>query len=519
MNKFVNNKNIYRGVLIVSFIGLNLLLLVGVSLVLDYLNTGANRNTMLHLEKENVSTYLPKVDWISTDNPARKMEKIILERIQTDYLLSWYVKNNAFLTNADLGIDDYFTQNPRLNLRKSIAFNKKNNISIESTTLEHHPKLEFYSEDGQLVVFTDKNVVEFQNFFKNKQLLSSVKDTATYKVMMLLEDGFWRVRHFQKMKPEAIQDTIVPTTEKIYTVNGPIIEKNNIEFKTKGINYYPKNAAWNTFDSKFSLTTISNDFDIIKAANLNTIRIFLQYEDFGKSNVNELKLYRLKALLDLAESKELAVVVTLFDFYGDYALNSWTQTQVHAAEIVSKFKDHQAIMAWDIKNEPNLDFESRGKTNVLNWLEQMAHVIKQNDPNHLITIGWADTAAAIHLQNVVDFISFHYYHPLNQFQNEINWLNQATEKPLVMQEFGVSSYSGVWNLFSTNENKQAQYHKEIQSLIKTNNLAFISWTLYDFPEVPNAVVGRWPWQKQQQKHFGFIDTHGKQKPAFEFISN
>jgi hypothetical protein len=37
--------------------------------------------------------------------------------------------------------------------------------------------------------------------------------------MMLLEDGFWRVRHFVKMKPEA-KDTIKP--RPIYTKNNQI---------------------------------------------------------------------------------------------------------------------------------------------------------------------------------------------------------------------------------------------------------------------------------------------------------
>jgi beta-galactosidase/beta-glucuronidase len=33
----------------------------------------------------------------------------------------------------------------------------------------------------------------------------------------------------------------------------------------------------------FNKDTIAKDFDIIKKANLNTIRVFIQYDDFGKS--------------------------------------------------------------------------------------------------------------------------------------------------------------------------------------------------------------------------------------------
>ena len=63
-----------------------------------------------------------------------------------------------------------------------IDYNKKQKTSIESTTIAHNPDLDFYSADGQLVVFTDKNVVEYQKIFKDKKLVTTVKDTATYKV-------------------------------------------------------------------------------------------------------------------------------------------------------------------------------------------------------------------------------------------------------------------------------------------------------------------------------------------------
>jgi hypothetical protein len=75
------------------------------------------------------------------------------------------VKNNALENNTSKGIDDYYTDNTRLNLYRTIKHNKQNK-TIENTTLKHFPKLEFYSEDGQLVVFTDKNVVEFQKYIK-----------------------------------------------------------------------------------------------------------------------------------------------------------------------------------------------------------------------------------------------------------------------------------------------------------------------------------------------------------------
>lgn len=516
--KIINNRNINRLVLIILFFMISTLTLLGMSRILEFLNSGADRSSMLHLELTTEDAYLPKVVWRDLENPAREIEQNTLHKIEKDYLFSWYVKNNALEKNTTKGIEDFYTQNTRKNLYRTIAYNKGHKISIESTTIKHFPELEFYSEDGQQVVFTDKNVVEFQKISQNDQLLTSIQDTATYKVMMLLEDGFWRVRHMVKMDAEPFQkDTVQPTP--IYTVSNNQILQNKTPYTIKGINYYPKNSAWDTFGELFNKDTIAKDFDIIKKANLNTIRVFIQYEDFGKAKVKLEKLAKLKVLLDLAEAKKLAVIVTLFDFYSDYTIPSWTLTHRHAEHIVSEFKNHKAILGWDIKNEPNLDFENRNKENVLNWLDHMITVIKENDPNHLITIGWSNSVEATNLANKLDFISYHFYNDMIHLEYETNGLLKNTNKPVVIEEFGVPSYGGVWNFWEGSPKEQAAYHKKMQTYFKKNNYSFMSWTLYDFPHVPDQVAGKWPWQKMRQKKFGFIDEHGNNKPAFQYISN
>lgn len=118
-----------------------------------------------------------------------------------------------------------------------------------------------------------------------------------------------------KQEPFA-KDSIIAKPE--FKVVGNKIKHNNADFTIKGINYYPKNSAWDTFGDLFNKDTIAKDFAIIKEAKLNSIRIFIQYDDFGKADIKEEKLEKLKTLLDLAEAKNLKVIVTLFDFYSDY---------------------------------------------------------------------------------------------------------------------------------------------------------------------------------------------------------
>ncbi|MFK8058769.1 MAG: glycoside hydrolase family 2 TIM barrel-domain containing protein, partial [Polaribacter sp.] len=216
----------------------------------------------------------------------------------------------------------------------------------------------------------------------------------------------------------------------------------------------------------------------------------------------------------------LKVVVTLFDFYGNYNLLDWTLNHRHAEKIVEKFKNHKAILAWDVKNEPNLDFDSRGKENVTVWLSFMIDLIKSIDTKHPVTIGWSNIKSATILKEKVDFVSFHYYEDIENFESEYLALkSKIKDKPIILQEFGVSSYGGLWRPFVSSNEDQANYHQEIQKVLTKNSIPFMSWTLYDFDKIPKEVLGRLPWRTNPQKKFGFISSTGIKKPAFKYISN
>jgi hypothetical protein len=149
----------------------------------------------------------------------------------------------------------------------------------------------------------------------------------------------------------------------------------------------------------------------------------------------------------------------------------------------------------------------------------MIILIKSIDKKHPITIGWSNVESATILKDKVDVVSFHYYEDLENFEKEyLNLKEQIKNKPIILQEFGVSSYGGLWRPFVSSEEKQANYYKEIQKVLTKNSIPFMSWTLYDFDEVPKEVVGRLPWRTNPQKKFGFISTEGKKKPSFNFIS-
>lgn len=509
-------KNKYRAVIIFTFVVIITLLIFVIGQTWFYLNSGADRSSMLRLTLQKKDTYQPKVNWIDTLNPGRPMEEQTLRDIKKDYLRAWHTRQIAFQTYDTTGVTDYYTSNARQNIVKVIEANKQQEVTIGATTINHNLLLDFYSADGQLVVLTDKEVKEFQRVYQKDQILHETSSTSDYKMILLLEDGFWRIRHFVKEK-------IYPTQKVINTPVNTFLKNQHIyldkkKFTIKGVNYYPQNTPWDMFGNQFNISIIQKDFEKIKNMGLNTLRIFIPYEDFGKENVSKEQLKKLQQVLDAADKLNLKVIVTLFDFYGNYEILDWTITHRHAEQIVSHFKSHKAILAWDIKNEPDLDFESRGKENVLGWLCEMILQVKKFDPNHFVTIGWSDIDAATLLSDELDIVSFHYYKDPDDFIPKYTSLTSKISKPLVLQEFGIPSYRGFWNPFGTSEKQQASYYQKFQKIQSDHNLHNLFWTLYDFEKIPDKVTGSLPWRKQRQKHFGVIDSKGERKKAFKYVT-
>jgi endo-1,4-beta-mannosidase len=256
----------------------------------------------------------------------------------------------------------------------------------------------------------------------------------------------------------------------------------------------------------------------IKELGCNSIKIFLQYEDFGKENVSTEKINRLLHFLDLVHHAELSVMITLFDFYGDYSAQDWRATAQHLRLLIPAVRSHPALLAYDLKNEPDLDFESRGETLITDWLSYHMDIIRSLDPDHPITIGWSNPEDGFVLSDKVDFVSYHYYGETKDFVQRHEHLTSLTNKTTILTEYGMTSYRGLWNPIQFSQKKQASLYADLLDNIESLNISSFSWTLHDFHQVPVSVVGRRPWRRAYQRHYGLIDTDGNPKPAFNILA-
>lgn len=508
----------YRIVILAVFLVANLFLVRGIGSLLAFIKSGADREQMMAKVLKINDYYKPVFTWHNLENPGRDFIEKNQGEVQRDYADSWYVKNLNLSANTTKGFADFYTDSSRVNLFRTIELNKKNNIKVHGTTLSHNIDINFFSADGKLVAFDDKNVHEIYRIFQNDSLVRQQEVFSDYKIVMLLEDGFWRIRHMVRNNSKDSTAAIVTKPKAGFVQrDGKQLSLNGQPFFIRGINYYPKESPWAMFGNKFNDTIINQDFRKIDSLGFNTARIFVNYNDFGKEEVKSKMVEQLKRTLDLAEKHNLKLIVTLFDFFGKYDIINWTLTEQHLIGIVKPLQEHRAILAWDIKNEADLDMQVHSEGQVTSWLDFTLKRLKYYAPNQLSTIGWLHPHPHFAKKSSTDMFTFHFYEELGGFEKAYDEWAAHTDKPLVVGEFGIHSWGKAF--LGNSQEKQKEHYQVMMDKIESNEKHFIAWTLYDFPDLPKEVFGIFPWHTLPQKNMGLLDVDGKPKLVMEVFEN
>lgn len=510
IKKLAHNVFVYLSILLVLA-----MIIYGFSRVYAYFNTGADKRDILLLGSEQLSEhYMPETTWIDEEMAeGRTLEAATKRKVEDDYLSSYYYQYHASANGLTKGLKDYYTEHARETLIRLATYYQHNDQKVKGTTISHTITPKFYSADGTLVVISDE-VISY-----NESQVGGIRinyyDTASYDVMLLLEDNYWRIRH--KERKALTKDKLIkPDKTSMYQIAGGKFYESGEAFQLKCINYYPGKSPWTAMWENFDIQTIEQDFRKLKSIGFNSVRIFVPFETFGKGTVDHQHLSNLNELLTVADQLSLKVIVTLFDFFLGYEVTEWTISDRHAEQVVKAVSHHPSLFAWDVKNEPDLDFDRLGKHQVTSWLNFIIRRIKTFDPNHFVTIGWSQPEVSTELADEQDFISFHFYRDPSELVNFLE-NHQTKGKPLFLGETGMHSYSKWWFPFSKYEGDQAAYVNQILSVVDDYQLHYGIWTLYDFKNVPSNVAGRVPWKKNPQKYYGLIDSKGRNKKIYDVI--
>jgi len=222
--------------------------------------------------------------------------------------------------------------------------------------------------------------------------------------------------------------------------------------------------------SQFDRGEVAADFGRIAASGLDSVRVFLTWEDFQPlpERVDREMLGRLVSVADLAAELGLALIPTLFTGHmsgvnwipawalggsagddrfrvvsrgaiAEGGLRNWysdpavTDAQaLLAAEAAAALADHEALWAWDLGNENSNCVIPPTAATARAWLARLTSAIRRADESALLTVGLhmedleedrrlgpADVSASC------DFLSMHGY-PIYA-----PWANGPTDEQLL----------------------------------------------------------------------------------------
>jgi len=222
------------------------------------------------------------------------------------------------------------------------------------------------------------------------------------------------------------------------TISGRNILVNGVPFTIKGICYHPVPRASN----KVSFGNLKEDLALMKEAGINTIRVYEPVSD--------------KGVLDQIQASGLKVIIGFgYNQDGKFDILSGT-----FADYVKTFKDHPAILFWELGNEYNYHPEWFGSA-IENWyhaLNNAAEKIHQIDPSHPVSTahGELPKTDALSLCPNIDVWGMNVYRWDNPEEIFSQW-KLLSSKPMYLSEAGADSYmTAKMNGYEQGENEKAQ---------------------------------------------------------------
>lgn len=316
-----------------------------------------------------------------------------------------------------------------------------------------------------------------------------------------------------------------PDLSSFVTVSNDQLILEDAVFNVKGVNYYPRHTPWHRFLEESDPAEMAIELDLIKEAGFNTLRVFLWYEPLFTCQPedaipNEETFAKVDALLQLADERDLKLIVTLNDLpdlmfrplYTD-----WEHYDAQTTYIVRRYRNEPAILAWDLRNEGDIDYGAQSsdndrfnETEVLKWLDHTSQIVQENDPYHLITAGWWGDPIAT--APYVDFLCFHQFDSFDtqQLQARIKEYQSRTNKPLILGEVGYHSWAAAAES-ARDEANQAKILEDVLNATNEQKIAgWIIWTAFDFT-IP-------PGQPPNYEHFfGLWRSDLTPKPVLETL--
>ncbi len=293
---------------------------------------------------------------------------------------------------------------------------------------------------------------------------------------------------------------------------------NNTPYFIKGICYHPVPKGSN----KRSFKSIDQDLKLMQDAGINTIRV---YEPIAEV-----------AILNKLEKAGIKVIIG-FGYKQDGKNDLFSGSYLNYIE---KFKNHKAILMWELGNEYNYHPEWFDG-DILNWynvMDKAAVAIHKIDSNHPVATAHGELPDAIAYENGknIDVWGMNVYRWDNPEEIFMQW-QKISSKPMYLSEAGSDSYMTIAKdgfEKGINEKAQAAATSKILSKIiankdKGNGVTLFSFTdgLWKAGNNNQQDIGGWapnssgvPYDGSPNEEFwGIVDINRKKKEVFSIVKN
>jgi hypothetical protein len=492
-----------------------------VSGIIVYFSSGADPSTALNLVPQLPADLDERLVWLPDHANAaegRSLDPFTRQQIADAYLRAWAQLAISYELGRPYGLQSYFS-GPALDLvTTTLTDTVAAGWTVRRSNIGHELELFFLSDGGTVVALTDQNNRLVQQLRHAQSGVDEVVESSDrLQLLMLLEDGNWRIRFWRRIGagdslPTALAAAPIPG---LVGVTGRGLTLDGAPFVVAGVSYYPREASWDEFWPTYDPLRTAADLSIMRSLGLNTVRIFVPFFDVSDDDALAKMVADLADFLEQADSAGMKVIVTLFDHRTDHHPVNWGADGRYLAALIPPFAHHPALLAWDLKNEADLDYPLHGAALVDQWLVYVAREIRRYDAGHLLTVGWSSPEAAANptVAAVTDLISYHYLDPAADYPQRAGTLRvKLPDHPLLLGEFGLPTWDGFFPGGHTEAEQAVHYASILRSHRQLESVGYLSWTLYDYTRV-NLAQFRTPWRRAAQANMGVVRVDGSLKPA------
>ena len=234
----------------------------------------------------------------------------------------------------------------------------------------------------------------------------------------------------------------------------------------KGICYHPVKIG----NTKRSFETLNEDLILMKEAGVNTIRVYEPIDDI--------------AVLDKLSKAGIKVVISFgYNQKGRFDIVSGT-----FIDYVRKYKNHEAILMWELGNEYNYNPQWFGG-DINNWykaMELVSQMIQIEDPYRLVSSAHGDLPSidALNIAPSIQVWGMNVYR-WDQPESIFEEWKAISNKPMYFAELGADSYmTKSTEKYTQGENQiaQANANKIILDQVLSNSDKNIGSFIFQFTD-------------------------------------